>query len=238
MKQNIKISFIIPIHNESKLLREKIEDLYSFCRENSIIPDIVLCENGSNDGSQKIIEELSFPGLQKVFIMQRSFGLAYRYGIQKAENDIIYFTGIDFPFGYQNILECLKYIRKYDIVFASKAHQKSILKNSLKRRVISNIFRFLVRILLGLKTRDPQGCVMFRRKNIIKILKNCDSKSVFFATQIALYLEHFNYKTIEIPVRYLDVRLESKINIRRDCLDVFKAILRERSKITEMRKKY
>ncbi len=175
-------------------------------------------------------------GLKKVYINQRGLGAAYREGIKQATNEIVYFTGIDFPFGLDNIKDCLKEIEDYDIIFASKAHPKSKISNSLKRRVTSKVFRFFLRIFLGLKIMDPQGCVMFHRKKINKILKYCDSDNAFFETQIALYSEFDGFKYLEIPVCYDDPRSDSKINIQKDGQEMLRAIIAERPKIKRLSK--
>lgn len=233
VQKKTQISFIIPVHNEAKILQKNIERLYSFCDKNNINPEVLLCENGSSDQSKKIISSMKYLGIRKIFMAERGLGRAYREGIRQSTHNIVYFTGIDFPFGYKNITDCLKSIGQNDVVFASKSHPKSIIKNSLKRKLISSAFHVLVGLLLGLRTKDPQGCVMFRRDKILAILDNCDSNTAFFETQLALYCERASLKTIEIPVRYFDARPDSKMNIKADSKAIFKEIFLERKKIKE-----
>lgn len=233
--QKCKISFVIPVHNEEKILKKSLEKLVVFCNKKNIEPEILVCENGSGDRTREILKELNLKGLKKIYIKGRGLGLAYKEGIAKSTNDLVYFTGIDFPFGYKNISDCLEYINDNDFVLASKAHPSSVIRTTLKRKISSCIYRFLLRVLLGLKTKDPQGCVLFKKSKISKILEYCDSDSAFFETQLALYSEINGNKLIEIPVRYVDGRKDSKFHISTDGKKMLMQIFKEREKIKKVK---
>lgn len=235
MKKNnlIKISFVIPVHNEEKILKQNIAKILFFCESNSIEPEIVICENGSTDQTSNILKALEETSIKKYFFKERAFGTAYRTGIQNATNEIVYFTGIDFPFGYENVLDCYHCIGKNDLVFASKAHPDSIIRNSLKRKIASKIYQVAIRQILGLKIRDPQGCVMLRRSKILPNLEKCDAKDAFFSTQIAIYSQLSGCRMIEIPIVYSNPRLNSQFNVIKDGKEMLKQLFTEVWKINQ-----
>jgi len=228
---NIAISFVIPVYNEKELLKRNVAKLMQYCQKNKVVAEILLCENGSTDGSREIIKKIRQKNIRKIYLNNKGLGGAYRAGILASKLPIVYFTGIDFPFGLKNILDCHRFIDQYDFVLASKAHPKSKITTSFKRKLSSAIYRLLLKTFLNLKIGDPQGCVMFRRKKIITYLALCDSRDAFFSTQLALYGEMNGLRMIEIPVRYLNPRKGSKISVVKDGLKMYKQIISERRRI-------
>ena len=234
MPQNNKaISFVIPVHNEAEIVEKNLEELTRFCLDQNIEAEIVLCENGSTDESREIINRLNHRNLRKIIMEKKGLGSAYRAGIKAATKPIIYFTGIDFPFGFQNILDCHNFIHSFDLVLASKAHPQSVIKSGLKRNLSSVVYRSLLKLFLGMKVDDPQGCAMFNREKILKVLKYCDSDNAFFSTQLALYGERNGFTIREIPVNYTIPRTGSKISVTRDGWQMFKQVLKERKKLKQ-----
>jgi len=231
MKQDQKnISFVIPAYNEAALIADNTKRLFDYCQKNHIKAEVLICENGSTDDSKKIIKSLNYPGLRKIFVKEKGLGRAYKAGINASTQPVIYFTGIDFPFGLSNILDCYKHIPEYDFVFASKAHPKSIVKSGFKRKVSSGIYRLLLRVILGLTIHDPQGCTMFKRDKIVRHVNTCDSPDAFFTTQLALYGEKSGLRMLEIPVDYSHPRAGSKMSITHDGWRMFKQIWAERER--------
>lgn len=226
-----KISFVIPVYNEAKILNKNVERLVNFCQKKRIKAEILLSENGSTDNSRQIIRSLNYPGLKRIFVKEKGLGGAYRAGIKAAKYPIVYFTGMDFPFGYKNILDCYQYIEENDFVLASKAHPESKIRISRRRRLSSRVYRFFLKTLLGMRTRDAQGCAMFKLDKILRLLSKCDSNDAFFQTQLVLQAEKSGLKMIEIPVVYIDPRDDSKISVTQDGWKMFKQILSERRKI-------
>lgn len=233
---NKLISFIIPIHNESRIIEKNINRLVDYCRKHHIKAEILLCENGSSDASEDIIKKLKYKEVRKIYLNKRGLGSAYRAGIKAASNQLIYFTGMDFPFGFKNILDCYSQIDKHDLVLASKAHKKSVIRINLKRLISSFVYQSLHRFLLKMKTGDAQGCAMFYRKKILKYLKYCDSNDAFFQTQLALYGEMAGLSILEIPVCYINPRNNSKFSVSKDGWQMLKQMLKERKKLTRYRK--
>jgi len=105
LNKKIKLSFIIPVYNEEKILNANIKKLLVFCEKNNINSEIIICENGSTDKTKEILTEISQNNVKSIFLKKKGLGNAYREGIKLASQPFFYFTGIDFPFGYKNILD-------------------------------------------------------------------------------------------------------------------------------------
>lgn len=225
-----QISLVFPVHNEAAIIEETVKKLLSYCKKQGIKPEIIIAENGSSDSSREILRRLKYPELKTIFLKKRGLGSAYRAGIKAAKFPIVYFSGVDLPFGCRDIMNCYRKIDEYDFIVGSKAHPKSKIKVNFKRKFTSSFLRLLLRIFLGLKTRDPQGSAMFRREKIIKFLRLCDSDDAFFQSQLVLQSERHGLKVVEIPVKYISPRKGSKMRIK-DGVRMIKQILVEKRKL-------
>lgn len=224
------ISFVFPVHNESAIIEDSVNKLLNYCKKQGIDSEIIIAENGSSDNTREILKRLKHPELKTIFLKKRGLGSAYRAGIKAAKYPVIYFSGVDLPFGCRDIMNCYRKIEEYDFIVGSKAHPKSRVEINYKRKLSSAFLRLLLRFFLGLKTRDPQGSAMFKREKIIKFLPLCDSNDAFFQSQLVLYSERSGLKVIEIPVKYISPRKGSKMRIK-DGVRMTKQILAERKKL-------
>ncbi|SVD88764.1 uncharacterized protein METZ01_LOCUS441618, partial [marine metagenome] len=55
-----KISIVLPVHNEEKILKESLERLISFLNDRILNKwNIIISENGSEDHTEKIAQDLT-----------------------------------------------------------------------------------------------------------------------------------------------------------------------------------
>ncbi len=55
----MKLSIIFPIYNEEKILEHSVRDIVNKLRKQNIDFEIILIENGSEDNTPKIAEQLA-----------------------------------------------------------------------------------------------------------------------------------------------------------------------------------
>lgn len=102
-ENSILVSIIIPICNSEKYLRDCLDSLIS----QSLQEIEILCiENGSEDNSEKIIDEYSSRDgrIKKIICPKSNAGKARNYGLQKAQGDYVAFLDAD-DFAKQDMLE-------------------------------------------------------------------------------------------------------------------------------------
>ena len=86
----MKYSIIIPIYNEINFLPDLLDGLYNYFKSNN---EIIIIDDGSNDGSIAILNECNFIKLI-AFNENRGKGNAIKFGLLEAKNDsIIIFDG-------------------------------------------------------------------------------------------------------------------------------------------------
>lgn len=227
----IYLSVVIPVYNEEKILKDNIEELIRHLSRVTDSYEVILVNNGSFDQTEPICQELSqkYPQIN-LFTCPKGLGRALKLGFDQAEGPVIHFTAIDSPFGLTIVEDSLSYIKDYDLVIGSKAHEQSINQAPKIRKFVSKIYRFLLKSLFHLKVKDPQGTLMFKREILDKVKPYCVAHHAFFTTQFVLYTQAFGFRIKEIPVNYLSPRKSSKFNILSEGLTVFWSLIKEYKK--------
>lgn len=89
-----KISIIVPIYNSEKTLQNCIESLLSQSYKNI---EIILVNDGSNDGTEKSIKDKYISNSQIKYYRQNNYGVSKtrNYGIIEATGDYIFFMDAD-----------------------------------------------------------------------------------------------------------------------------------------------
>ncbi|HRN69563.1 MAG TPA: glycosyltransferase family 2 protein [Candidatus Woesebacteria bacterium] len=240
MSNNIpSISFCFGAYNEEEIIFETIKNLNDGL--DKLIGkgnyEILVIENGSTDNTKKILKNIKNRSLRVVYISKKGHGLAIKTAIEKARYNNVVITGADLPFGLTDLKRALKLWHKYDLIFGSKLHPKSTYYTSQQRKVVSHIYSFLLRIFLNLEIKDPQGSIFIQRKKILPLLKYCDSPNAFFTTQLAVYSQMHKLSIKEIPVSSSTISKyrASKYNVLSDGYKMFKAIMNEYAKASEIK---
>jgi len=112
------------------------------------------------------------------------------------------------------IPKCLELLKSNSMVIGSKIGKQ---KRPFYRKMMSNIFIFLVKILLGLEFSDYSiGAKGYRKEYIIDKLDAID-RGTFYVIKLVYFLKKKNLKITEIPVEVYDVR-KSRFNIFQDAI--------------------
>jgi len=116
----MKITVIIPVYNENRTIQEIIRRV----QETGIVHEILVVDDGSNDGTRTILGELSAHGEIKVFYHEKNAGkgAAVRTGIQNASGDVIIIQDADLEYDPCEYPNLLKPIEKgiADVVYGSR----------------------------------------------------------------------------------------------------------------------
>jgi len=174
------ISIIVPVYNESKnipLIKEKIEEVFSSI---SYQYEIIFVNDGSEDDSQQVIENLTgTDGKIKSIEFSRNFGkeAATSAGIQYSIGDAVIMIDSDLQHPPQLILEFIKkWEEGYDVVIGkrSKNNGADMIKN------ITSYFYYKIINLISETPIEP-GATDFRlidKKVIIEFNKLSEKERI------------------------------------------------------------
>lgn len=227
------LSIIFPVYNEELKIEANLESILVYLLTKNLNFQIIIVNNGSNDETLEIasrfISNHKEDDILLLNLQEKGLGLAIKAGIVEAKYNNVMFYAIDLPFGTDIIGESLDALLESDtaIIIDSKGHKKSVVEVSLKRKVCSFIYNFLLRLLFRIKIKDTQGSLIFKKDRISEVLPLCTASDAFFCGQLIIYSQMNNLSIKEIPVRYLNPRKDSKIDIFKDGWKILWEIIRE-----------
>jgi glycosyltransferase involved in cell wall biosynthesis len=151
----VKISIILPIHNEyhnlSNLLSEWNKEL---AKVKSITYEFVLVEDGSTDGTKELIIQLKkiFPIINLSAKIKRGYSKAVLDGIKSATGDYILCTDSDNQIKVKSLIDNLNNLPgDNEFLFGIRSPRK----DPWIRIVYSKLFKLLHNILFRSKISDP-----------------------------------------------------------------------------------
>jgi len=108
----------MPCLNEAKTLGACIRTAQRFLSEFNVRGEIIIADNGSTDGSQKIAREY---GATVVHVQQRGYGSAIRGGISAARGKFIIIGDSDESYDFYAIMPFIEKMRDgYDLVMGNR----------------------------------------------------------------------------------------------------------------------
>jgi len=165
----MKLSIIVPVYNEKDNLPLLYEATIKAMQEISSPWEMILVDDGSRDGSYKVLEELSAkdPLHVRVIGLRRNFGqtAAIAAGIDNAEGDVLIPMDADMQNDPADIPMLLDKINEgYDVV---SGWRKSRQDTYFTRTLPSNIANWLISWVTGVHLHD-YGCTLkaYRREVI------------------------------------------------------------------------
>ena len=122
----MKLSFVIPVYNEEKSLKELHKKIIENIPNTSY--EIILIDDGSTDNSHAIIEEIAKQDIHiKLIRFRTNFGkaAALQAGFDKAQGDIIFTMDADLQDDPREIPRFLEKIEEgFDLVSGWKKKRK------------------------------------------------------------------------------------------------------------------
>lgn len=199
-----KISYIITVYNEVKTVKKAIEDIICL-KFNS--KEIIVIDNGSNDGSQEIIKK--FINIKKILRKKNlGFGKSIEEGIRKAKGKYVFIQYSDLEYDHKRSIYMMKLAekKKLDVVMASR------LKNILKKKNILEIIwskpaylatlicTYLINKFYNQKFTDVIGTKLYLTNSIKKIPIN--SYGMGFDFEFISRICKNNLKVEEVSIKY------------------------------------
>lgn len=222
--EKVEVSMVFPAYNEAKMLRDTVEKTVQALEESAYSYEIIIAEDGSTDGTDKIALELSrqYPTVRHIHSDQRlGRGLALKNAFNSCGGEILAFMDVDLATDIKHLKTLIESIKEgYDIAIGSRMHPESKVERKLSRKISSKMYNFMVRTLLGSKIKDHQcGFKAFKREPLLRILEETKSTHWFWDTEILVRSSKKGYKIKEIPVEWRSGK-ETKVHLFKDSLSM------------------
>ena len=103
-----ELSIVLPCLNEARALPFCVEEARAFFEESGVEGELLLADNGSSDGSQKLALQL---GLRVVLVEKRGYGAALQGGIQAARGRYVIMADCDGSYDLRHLEPFLEALR-------------------------------------------------------------------------------------------------------------------------------
>ena len=222
----MRISLIIPVYNEERVIKETIEKLREFIKSEKDNWEAIFINDGSKDNTLKILKNFS-PHFFKIisYKKNRGKGFAIKKGVETATGDYICFMDSDLAYSFKNLKKLIVKLNDYDLVIGSRNLSTDNHENiSLERRIMGNVFNKISNFILKYDLKDTQCGLKVFQGGVAKDLFSKQTVYDFsFDTEILYLAKKKKYKLGKekaIVSKHHLVK-DSKVNLLTDPLRMF-----------------
>ncbi len=167
------ISIVVPLYNEEESLPHLAEWIDRVMREHGFSYEVIMVDDGSNDGSWRVIEELrSRNDAYKGVKFRRNYGksAALNVGFGHAEGDVVITMDADLQDSPDEVPELYHMIKDegFDLVSGWK---KKRYDSKLAKNIPSKFFNWTTRKMSGIKLHDFNCGLKAYRRDVVKSIE-------------------------------------------------------------------
>ena len=200
----LAVSVIIPAYQEESGIADALTRLLDVLDDSGRMYEILVVSDGSTDDTAQRARSVGRPEVTVYeYSPNRGKGHALAVGVERTEYPLVVFIDGDLDLdpvvipGYLELIES----GAADGVVGSKVHPDSVVDYPWSRRLLSRVFRWLTRLLVGLDLGDTQtGLKAFRRDVMADVASQCDSEGFAFDLELLCRLNDRGATIVEAPV--------------------------------------
>ena len=208
---------ILPAYNEEDCIKEVISETAKVLSEVTDKWEIIVVDDGSKDSTFAIAERISKSDKRiRVLSYGKNMGkgFALKYGFEHSRGDLVVFMDADLDLHPRQIKNFIEIMEKEnaDVVVGSKRHPESRINYPLRRRVLSDAYFLMVKLLFNLNVKDTQvGLKLFKREVLRDVMPRILVKRYAFDVEVLANAVRRGYKIVEAPVE-LNFKFGSNVN--------------------------
>ena len=233
-----ELTIVIPAYNEENRIKTTIESSLSFFRDSKLSFQILVVDDGSQDGTASLVHELSERNSELVLISypeNEGKGYAVKFGVLNATGQYVLIMDAD---GSTPISEYLKLRAKLDegfkVAIGSRAlfDKTSEVKTVWYRKLLGRVFNTLVNIILVPGIKDTQcGFKLFSADIAKQVFSKQTISGFAFDCEILHYCQKLGLGIAEVPINWNNVA-GSKVNLALHPISMIKDIILVRLKMS------
>ncbi len=217
----VEVSVVFPAYNEAKGLAHAVEKTTQALKEFTGSFEVIITEDGSTDGTDRVAATLAeqYPFVRHLHGEKRlGRGTALKNAFRESSGRSLVYMDVDLATNIEQLESLVNAVESegFDFATGSRLLSASEVKRSRTRQIISKLYNFLVRAILGSKLKDHQcGFKAFKREALMPLLDEVIARHWFWDTEVLVRAERKGYMIKEIPVVWKGQR-ETKVRLLRD----------------------
>lgn len=165
----MNLSIVFPAFNEEGNVERAVEGALSFLKEKG--GEVIVVNDGSSDRTEEILDDLSIRYSGKLRVIHhgsnRGYAAALSSGFSAAKGDWIFYSDSDNQFDMKEIRKLTKIANGADIVAGFRIRRT----DPIPRRIGAKAYNWIVRLLLGIATRDIDCAFKLFRRSVFERIK-------------------------------------------------------------------
>jgi len=188
----MKLSVVIPAHNEEGCLETTVSSLVAALRYENIPHEILVVNDNSSDGTLNICRELAehFESVRYANNQPpNGFGFAVRCGLREFRGDAVAIVMADGSDDPRDLVTGFRKLEEgYDCVFGSRFMRGSrVVDYPVHKLVLNRLANWFIRIIFGIRYNDVTNAFKVYRRAVINGVQ-------------PILSHHFNL-TVELPLK-------------------------------------
>lgn len=214
-----EISVLLPAYNEALRVERCIQEVERAVRSFSSSYELIVTEDGSTDGTEKIVAELSRhnPHIILLHSLGRlGKGKAIKRALAKAKGAVVVFMDVDLATSLDYLPKIFELARASRVVAIGSRHVKGArVRRRVSRSLLSLAYNLFVRMLFMDGVHDHQcGFKAMSREVAEVLLSKCRSDGFFFDTEMILRCRKLGFPVTEIGVEWAETRKKSESAVK------------------------
>ncbi|OLD11116.1 MAG: hypothetical protein AUJ06_00965 [Chloroflexi bacterium 13_1_40CM_3_70_6] len=198
---------MLPAYNEARRLEASLARCAEFFRAHALAAEIILADDGSTDATagafQRARRALPHAAVtyRELRLKHRGKGAAVRAGVAAATGDPIAFLDADLTIPVEILERFLEALSSgADIAIASRYLPGSVVDRPWWRRLMGDVFRTVVHVLVPTDIRDTQcGGKMYTAKAAKDLFGRQRLDGFAFDAEVLFLARRSRYRVLEIP---------------------------------------
>jgi dolichol-phosphate mannosyltransferase len=205
--KNLKLSAVIPAHNEEESLPKTVAELQRALQAEQIPYELIIVNDNSTDKTAEVIKELenSDPRIRSVDrTPPAGFGRAVRCGLELVEGDMVVIVMADCSDDPRDVVAYYRKIQEgFDCVFGSRFIKGSEVQNYPRLKLFVNrIVNKLIQIMFFCPFNDMSNAFKAFRTEVIRACSPYHACHFNITIEMSLGAFIRRYRIAQIPIRW------------------------------------
>ena len=214
-----EVSIVLPAYNEASRIERCIREVTRAVNAFSVSYEIIVAEDGSTDGTEKVVENLSRSNPQLRLLhspVRLGKGKAIKKALASAEGDIIVFMDVDLSTSLKYLPQIVTLAQKHrGMAIGSRHVDGSKVQRRFSRTLFSLSYNLFVRMLFRDGVHDHQcGFKAMSREVAAVVLDKTESDGFFFDTEMILWCKKLDFPVTEVGVEWTEISKKGASAVR------------------------
>lgn len=194
------ISVILPAYNEKENIEEAVRSIRTYLNSRFKTFEIIVVNDGGIDGTPALTKQLT-KTIKELKLVSHphnlGYGAALGDGFRNATGELVFYTDADNQYDIKELDKFLPLIKKYDIIAGYRLNHAA----PLTRIITSYVYNLIIRLLLGLKTKDIDCSFKLYRRKVFDHI-DMKSKTGLIDSEILIKAQKAGFTIFQIGVHH------------------------------------